>query len=140
MSRPAISVLILLLFCLHTASAQSNSTPLELAKPIQQELSGGQIHSYSISLAAGQYAHAVVEQRGVDVVVVFRGPDGQKIVEFDTPSDDHGPEPVSVLAEVAGMYLLEVSAFPDTPKGRYQVTLDELRTATPRDQIGRAHV
>ena len=132
-SLPVKSVLLLLL-CLHTVSAQSNSTPLEPSKPIEQELAGGQTHSYSIALQAGQYAHVVVEQRGVDVVLVFRGPDGQKLVELDTPSEDHGREPVSVLAEVAGTYLLEVTAWPNVPKGRYQVTLDELRTATQQDR------
>ena len=51
MSRPAKFCLILLLLFLHTSSAQTHSTPLELRKPIERELSGGQTHTYSISLA-----------------------------------------------------------------------------------------
>src|SRR5262245_50643287 len=134
MSRPAQFCLIVLLL-LHTASAQTSQTPLELGKPIDRELSGGQTHAFSIALAAGQYAHAVAVQHGIDVVVVFRGPDGQKIVTLDTPSGDLGPEPVSVVAEVSGTYLLEVTSLDnDAPKGRYQLKLDELRTATPQDK------
>jgi CHAT domain-containing protein len=135
MSRSASYGLILLLVFLHTANGQSTLTPLELSKPIERELSGGQTHSYSISLAAGQYARALVVQRGIDVVVAFRGPDGQKIVELDTPSDDHGAEPVAVLAEIVGTYVLEVtSPASSATKGRYEVKLEDLRTATPQDR------
>jgi CHAT domain-containing protein len=134
MSRPVKFCLILLLF-LHTAGAQSNPTTLELGKPIDRELSGGQTHSYAVALAAGQYAKAVVVQQGIDVVAVFRGPDGQKLVTLDTPSGDLGPEPVSVLAEVAGTYLLEVTSLDnDASKGHYQLKLEELRTATTQDK------
>jgi len=133
MSRPAKCVLILCFLCLSPA-AQTTSTPLKLDQPIERELRGGQAHTFSISLEVGQYAHAVVTQRGIDVVVSFRGPDGQKLVELDTPSDDVGPEPVAVIAGVAGTYLLEVTAPSITATaGRYEVKLDQLRTATPDD-------
>ena len=133
MSR--LATLCLIISFLHTVSAQSNPTPLELGKTIERELSGGQTHVFSITLAAGQYAHAVAIQHGIDVVVVFRSPDGQKIVTLDTPSSELGPEPVSVLADVGGTYLLEVTSLDnDAPKGRYRVKLEELRSATPQDK------
>lgn len=126
--------LIFLFASLSTLSAQTTSTPLELGKPVERELNGGQTHSYPIQLAANQFVYAVVIQRGIDVVVVFRGPTGQKIVELDTPSNNVGPEPIAVIADVAGTYLLEVTS-PDTdvPAGRYQATLEQLRVATPQD-------
>jgi CHAT domain-containing protein/Tfp pilus assembly protein PilF len=127
---------LIVLLGLQTVVAQSDPTPLELRKPIERELRGGQTHSYSISLEAGQFAHAVVTQRGIDVVVVFRGPNGQKVVELDTPSYNVGPEPIAVIADVAGAYLLEVtSPDKDVPAARYQVRLEELRPATPPDTI-----
>lgn len=142
MLRPPTRCFILLLLISCAVVTPSNGraietvpTPLELNKPIERELGGGQTHTYSISLTAGQYARAVVDQRGVDVVVVFRGPGGEKIIELDTPSGDVGPEPVSLLAETAGTYLLEVtSPAKNAPVGRYQVTLDGLRTATTEDK------
>ena len=42
---------------------------LEVGQLISRELKGGQSHSYEISIAAGQYAHVVVDQKGIDVVV-----------------------------------------------------------------------
>ena len=42
---------------------------LEPSKLIERELAGGQSHSYQITLAADQYLLAIVEQRGIDVVV-----------------------------------------------------------------------
>ncbi len=134
MFRRAKYCLVLLVF-LHTVSAQTDQTTLELNKPIERELTGGQTHAYSISLTIGQYARAVVIQRGIDVVVSFHGPDGQKIVELDTPSDDVGPEPVAVLAEINGAYVLEVSSTAgSTTKGRYELELKDLRTATAQDK------
>src|SRR2546430_2688904 len=53
----------------NTAAQQQNRpevTTLELGKPIERDLAGEQRHSYQITLAAGQYATAVLEQRGID--------------------------------------------------------------------------
>ncbi|HKR22330.1 MAG TPA: tetratricopeptide repeat protein, partial [Pyrinomonadaceae bacterium] len=135
MSRPFKSVLgILFLIASANAGVVQQST-LELGKPIERDLAGGETHSYPISLVQGQYAHAVVTQRGIDVVVVFRGPDGQKIVELDTPTDDVGPEPISVLAEAAGKYVLEVTSLNKSARpGHYSLKLEALRTATPQDK------
>ena len=45
------------------------SEALELVpgKPIEREMKGGEAHSYRITVAAGQYVHVVVDQRGIDV-------------------------------------------------------------------------
>jgi hypothetical protein len=55
--------------------------PLELGKPIERELSGGQSHSYKIVISSGQYSRIVVEQRGIDITVALFTPDGKKIIE-----------------------------------------------------------
>ena len=108
---------------------------LELGKPIERELAGGQSHSYQITLAAGQYLHAVVDQRGIDVVVRVFGPDGKQILEVDSPNGTQGPEPVFLVAEVAGIYKLEVQSLEKNAKpGRYEVRVEELRAATLQDQ------
>lgn len=131
--KPHLIVIFLLAIFINAAAVQQNA--LEHGKAVDRELAGGQTHSYSIALTRGQYAYAVVTQRGIDVVVVFRGPDGQKIVELDTPSDDVGPEPISVLAEVPGTYLLEVTSLNKSARpGHYLLKLEALRTATPQDK------
>jgi len=51
---------------------------LTVGKPVEKELAGNQAHSYKIVLAANQYLHVIVEQRGIDVVVALFAPDGKK--------------------------------------------------------------
>src|SRR5262247_3978703 len=50
--------------------AQENIS-LEPGKPVERELSGGQSHSYKITMSSGQFLHIVVRQLGIDVVVVM---------------------------------------------------------------------
>src|SRR5215510_8478359 len=63
------------------APSAQESISLEPGKPIKRELSGGQSHSYKITITSGQYLHIVVEQRGIDVAVALFTPDGKKISE-----------------------------------------------------------
>src|SRR5689334_9611811 len=108
---------------------------LELGQLIPRELKGGQSHSYELSLAAGQYAHVLVEQKGIDVVVKLFAPDGKLITAVDSLNGAEGPEPVYVIAETTGIYRLEVGYLKkDAPLGKYEVKLVELRTGTERDK------
>src|SRR5437879_39727 len=81
---------------------------LELGKPIQRELAGGQSHSYVVRLEARQFLHVVVTQLGVDVLVSLFGPDGQKVTEVDTVIGLQGSERLFWVAQTAGDYRLEV--------------------------------
>jgi hypothetical protein len=118
----------------HSSLPQTDVRELVPGVPIERELAGGEVHAYRITLAAGQYLHVVVDQRGIDVVVTVFGPDGQQLAEMDTPGHAQGPEPVSVVAEASGEYRLEVQALnkEDAP-GRYKVRIQEQRAATPHD-------
>src|SRR5215510_5352175 len=89
------------------AQSSQESISLELGKPVERELSGGQSHSYKITMISGQYLHIVVEQRGIDVVVVLFAPDGKKISEADSENFIEGSETLSVIAEASGAYLIE---------------------------------
>jgi len=111
------------------------SRTLEPRKPIERELAGDQAHSYHLVLKAGQYLHAVVEQRGIDVVVAVFAPDGKKVAEVDSPNGSAGTEPVSLVAEATGTYRLEVRSLEATAAaGRYEVKVEELRAATEQDR------
>ncbi len=119
------------------ANAQTTDKPiiLELDKPIERELAGDQVHSYSIALTAGQYLYVVVDQRGIDVVVSLFGPDGRKLIEVDSPNYWRGPEPLSMTAETTGNYRLEVRSSEKTAlAGRYEARIVELRAATEKDK------
>ncbi len=116
------------------ARAEKDIRRIKPGKLIERELSGGQSHSYKITLEEGEYLNAVVEQRGIDVVVTLFGPDGKQILEVDSPNGDRGPEPFSWIVETAGDYRLSVRSLKkDAAAGRYEVKVIELREATDRD-------
>jgi len=108
---------------------------LELGTPTERELTGGERHSYGIPLTAGQYLHLVIDQKGIDIVVVLFRPDGKKLAEVDSPNGAQGPEPVSLVAEASGSYRLEVRSLEKNASvGRYEAKIVELRAATAEDR------
>lgn len=105
-------------------------TALERGKVIERELSGGEAHFYQVTLELGQFLSAVVEQKGVDLIVTVIGPDGKKIVDVDSPNGEQGPELVEVTANAAGAYRLEIRALEaKAERGRYTVKIDQILTA-----------
>jgi tetratricopeptide (TPR) repeat protein/CHAT domain-containing protein len=136
--QPALCIFILAAFSLFPrAIAQEAQAirPLELNKSLERELAGGQIHASQLTLAAEQYLHLIVEQRGIDVVVLVFGPDGKKLAEVDSPNGTQGPEVVSLVAEAAGSYRIEVRSLEkDAAAGRYEISVRELRAATAQDK------
>ena len=131
-----IIVLLTLIISAGGAAIKVADVPsLEQGKPIEREIRGGEAHSYRLALVAGQFCHIVVGQRGIDVVAALYGADGEKMVEVDSPSGMNGPELISLVAEASGSYRLEVrSLSKNAPAGRYEVKIEELRAATPRDR------
>ena len=122
--------------CLQNISAAQSERgldSLQLGKAIERQLAKDEAHSYALVLTAGQYARLTVDQLGIDVTVAIYGPDGTKLVEVDSPNSDHGPEPVSFVADAAGTYRVEVLATSKTT-ARYQLRLEQLRTATQDDR------
>src|SRR5690349_2891531 len=115
-------------------AAQSELPTLRLGETIDKQLSGGQAHSYELKLDANQFAQITVTQFGIDVVAVLSGTDGKAIVEMDSPNGSQGPETVVFVAKVAGAYRLTVRSL-DTGAvaGKYQLRLDEIRSATEQD-------
>ncbi|HEY5883587.1 MAG TPA: CHAT domain-containing tetratricopeptide repeat protein [Pyrinomonadaceae bacterium] len=116
-------------------SKQTDVRELKVGEPIERELSGGEVHSYRITLTAGQYLKALVEQKGIDVVVRLLGPNSKEITKVDNPTGTQWPELVPLVAEVTGEYRLEVKPLDDTTAaGKYEIKVEELREATARDQ------
>jgi len=108
---------------------------LELGKPIERELSGGESHSYRLNVATGQYSYVIVDQKGIDVVASLFAPDGTLITAVDGPNGSYGEEPVHITAEATGSYKIEITSFDKNAKpGRYEVKLVELRPAEQRDR------
>jgi CHAT domain-containing protein/Tfp pilus assembly protein PilF len=103
--------------------------------PVEREISGGQSHSYKITMISGQYLHVVVAQRGIDVAVALFAPDGKKISEADSEHLIEGSETMSAITEAPGVYLIEARSPEKTAKtGRYEIKVEELRAATTEDK------
>jgi CHAT domain-containing protein/tetratricopeptide (TPR) repeat protein len=107
---------------------------LEQNRPLERELAGGEAHSYQLTLSAGHYARVVVEQRGIDIVVSVFDQDGKKILESDKARAGD-PETISLLAETPAIYRIEArSQDVNALKGRYEISLRELRAASAQDK------
>jgi ketosteroid isomerase-like protein len=115
------------------AMGQSSPRSLQVGIPVEQSISGTDVHAYTFRAGANSTFAAVVLQKGVDLVVTLVAPDGQKVVEVDSPNGLEGPEPLSALIETAGTYRIEVRRLPDgynPQSGIYEVRLETLRAAT----------
>jgi CHAT domain-containing protein len=116
------------------APPQTNRVLLEVGKPVQRQLAGGQSHSYIFRLQAGRFAHVVADQRGIDIVLVIFSPDNKRLASIDRWSDLQGEESISVVAERTGTYRVEVrSESKDALPGSYELKLLDVREPTTVD-------
>src|SRR5262245_39288048 len=108
------------------AAAQNGGDRLEPSKTIERDLAGGESHSYLITLASGQFLHAVIAQRQTDLTATLFGPDGRQVGQFDGLW--YGPEPVCHLAEASGSYRLEIRPVSQTAaRASYRLKVEGLR-------------
>ena len=98
----------------------------------------GETRIYNLTIASQEFARIVVEQKSTDLVVKVLTPDNVTYRESDNPNGLYGPETVSILAQVPGVYRIEVSSDKTLPAGdcelrvegpRQSVSADELRVA-----------
>ncbi|HWN10510.1 MAG TPA: CHAT domain-containing tetratricopeptide repeat protein [Pyrinomonadaceae bacterium] len=109
-------------------------TVLDSGSRVEREISGGQVHSYRITLLAGQFASIAVQQRGVDVAEEVFAPDGKLIAGFDFEARLDEAERTEFVSETAGVYRLDVKAIFRGAAGRYEVRVKEIRAATESDR------
>src|ERR1700730_2247216 len=83
-------------------------TTLKLGTPIDRELTGGQKHSYQLSLAQGQYGSVTIDQMGIDIVAHLFAGDEQLLADVDSEKTTQGSEKIEVVADVAGNYKIEI--------------------------------
>ena len=120
--------------------AQNSTTPCGNAQLLipnsvlpQCYLETSVTHTYQLKLEAQQFARIVVEQKGVDAVVKVIAPDASTYMQVDNPNGLYGPETVSILAQTAGVYRLEINANPGTPAGNYELRVEGPRQTSDLD-------
>ncbi|MDX2042471.1 MAG: CHAT domain-containing tetratricopeptide repeat protein [Acidobacteriota bacterium] len=108
---------------------------LELGKPIERELAGGQSHSYQLKIPAGQYVKLLVNQRGIDIKLRFSGQDNKQLIEWDRQPGGNGEENLEWAVESEGVYRLIIIPTSQTARvGSYELIWKELRAAETREQ------
>jgi CHAT domain-containing protein/Tfp pilus assembly protein PilF len=134
MFRFAIS-LVALLF-LFSSFTFAQTVVLEVNKPYDAELKGGDKISYEITLQQGKFAEIELEQRGIDVRIQTFELDGKLSDWFDSQITDSGLEKFSIVSEQAGTYRFDVIAKLKTAvKGNFQLRIINIRDLTENDKF-----
>ena len=108
-------------------------TTLELGKPIERELAGGQKHTYQVLLSEGQFLRIEIKQYSIYVGATLHLPDGKTLPAFDPVGNTQEPS-FGLIAESSGIYRLDLYAGSKAPPGRYEIRIAELRIANQGDQ------
>jgi CHAT domain-containing protein/uncharacterized protein HemY len=126
---------LLALLSIRASAEQGGPLTLATGQAVERELAAGQTHTYAIALGTGDFLHAVVLQRGIDVVVELRGPDGRTVIEEDSPLGASQTEWVTYESRAAGAYTLVIRPVEkDATPGRYAIELQERRQKAPGDE------
>lgn len=107
---------------------------LKPGETLRRQIKGGENHSYSFLLSAGQFIRIRVEQSGSVLLATLTDPDSHELLQMDTPAGGYGPIYLSAIAGSSGSYHLAVSARDKWAiLHDYEVAVTELRTATADD-------
>lgn len=112
--------------------------PLQLQKGTAVELNfgGSDRRIATITLRQGESADVAVVQRGIDVVVSLRRPDGALIDEIDSPNGRTGDEPVAIIAATGGTYSLDIRPIAASETGgKIEVRVNAIRSVAETNAI-----
>ena len=118
------------------ATIAEPATPtLRIFENGEYDLKQGESQSFRIQLIAGQFLHAVIEQREIDVALVSYDPNGKQVGECDSPNDRWDSETILIVANVSGEYRIDVSSTNSKASaGSYQIKIMALRETTAVDR------
>lgn len=118
------------------ASPDAPAVLLNLGAPIEREISGAASHAYQLSVAPGEVARLVVEQRGIDVFIELVAPDGARIARIDDEYRVKGAtESLDVLGGPASTQIVKIHASrPRSSAGSYRIAVEASRAALERDR------
>jgi CHAT domain-containing protein/tetratricopeptide (TPR) repeat protein len=121
-----------------TRKENQSDFPIAFGKTIERQITAREIHTYTIPLISGQFLHAVLEERGIDVSLVLLGPDGRKVVEGSEQPDTSGlwgSRMISAIAESSGDYRVQLQAAGNRfQTGQYEFVADERSPASESER------
>jgi CHAT domain-containing protein/tetratricopeptide (TPR) repeat protein len=117
------------------SSQQQATTTLSTFADGEHQLKAGETQSFRIHLTAGQFLHALIEQKDIDVRVTSYGPDNKQVGETDSPNDRWESESVLIVADTSGDYRIDVRSTNNRASaGRYEIKIMAFREATAIDR------
>lgn len=127
--------ILLLSTSIHSQSPLNPKKPLlEPEKAIEQTITAGETHSYSMTLAAGMYGSVELNQKGLNLVLTIFTADGQKLRTADMIGMGFSEE-VSLVAQEPATYRIEVRAGAKPVRsGSYALQITRIHPATAEDR------
>jgi len=116
------------------ASPPPAATRLDPGSRVEGRLGCDEQAIYEVWLPRGHFAHVLVGQRGVDVIVSVLDPQRKVLAERDSLTGAFGVESVHFLAQAAGPYRVVLRVLdPRAVRDRYWIQVDA-RPAGPQDR------
>ncbi|MFL6234997.1 MAG: CHAT domain-containing protein [Thermoanaerobaculia bacterium] len=95
------------------------------------------MHTYRLPLEADSYLRMRIDQPGIDVTAKLVGPGGKEVGFFEEPQRFDEPDRLVHITKSEGDYQLVIRPRgPRDMRGKYRLTLQELRAATAEDAEG----
>jgi CHAT domain-containing protein/Tfp pilus assembly protein PilF len=108
---------------------------LQSGRPVREELGPGQVRGYRFPLASGEYAHIVVERRGIELEAVLLDGTGRVLAEDSRMTGSWSDLEMSWIADAPGDYLLDLCGpTVDAIPGELQVLVSETRPERTGDR------
>ncbi|HXE80135.1 MAG TPA: PPC domain-containing protein, partial [Vicinamibacterales bacterium] len=100
--------------------SESSPVALEPGVRVERPLAPGETHRYEVTLAAGEFLHITIAQRGIDLKATLAAPDGAELVTVDVFDEPFRTETLVAIADRGGSYLVSLKASGAAPAaGRY---------------------
>jgi hypothetical protein len=116
------------------AAAQAPATrTIASGAVVADAIRDGAVQEFVIDARAGDAIDVTVTQKGVDLVLVVRDPNGATLQEVDSPNGAEGDETTTALAGASGTYRIQLRPLEPNGGGNYELRA-QVRAATRRDR------
>lgn len=133
-SVPSLILVAALLGGLISGCRPAPKSDLQPGKAVVREIGGSEKHTHWLSLEEGDYLRIRIDQPGIDVTAKLVEPGGKEIGFFEEPQRLDEPDRLVWIAKRRGDYQLVIRPRdPQAPRGKYRLTLQELRAGTSHD-------
>lgn len=134
-------LLLLLAGCVSEVGfAQESPLPIEaqgnltFAEAEVRTIDVGQQHSWSVSIAKGQYVELGVQEHGLNVTILVIDPTGTDSTLFDTSLGSSQREPARWISKQAGVWEVQIRASDKARAGTYSMLWEIQREPASSDQ------